>query len=79
MRRAIAWFASNGVAANTLVFLVLGGGLLTLPRIRKEIFPEISLDRIRITIPYPGAAPAEVEEAVCVRVEASAGPPSAAC
>jgi len=69
VKRAVEWFARNGVAANVLFLLVAGGGIFTLPRIRREIFPEISLDRIRITVPYPGAAPAEVEEAICVRVE----------
>ena len=38
--------------------------------VKQEVFPEFSLDRITISIPYLGAAPAaEVEEAVNVRVE----------
>ena len=37
--------------------------------VNSEIFPEISLDRINIQVPYLGAAPDEVERAVCVRIE----------
>ncbi|MFQ5655555.1 MAG: efflux RND transporter permease subunit, partial [Planctomycetota bacterium] len=67
--RAIAWFVSNGVAANLLMLMILFGGALTLLGIKEEIFPETAADRITITVPYPGAAPEEVEEGICVRIE----------
>ncbi len=69
MKKAIAWFATNGVAANLLMALIIGGGLLSITQIREEVFPEFSTDTISITVVYPGAAPEEVEEGVCVRVE----------
>ncbi len=69
MKRVIQWFAGNHVAANLLMLLIIGAGLLTLPAIKQEIFPEFSLDLISITVPYRGAAPEEVEIGVCVRVE----------
>ena len=69
MKRLIEWFAGNHVAANLLMFLIVGAGLLTIPAIKQEIFPEFSLDMISVTVPYLGAAPEEVEEGVCVRVE----------
>lgn len=69
MNRAIAWFASNHVAANLLMALVMAGGLLTLPSIKQEVFPEISLPVITVSVEYPGASPAEVEDAVCLRIE----------
>ena len=69
MNRAIVWFATNHVAANLLMALVIAGGLLTLPQIKQEVFPEISLPVIRVSAEYPGASPAEVEQAVCVRIE----------
>ena len=37
--------------------------------LRREIFPEFSSDMITIAVPYRGAAPEEVEEGVCVRIE----------
>ena len=69
MNHVIAWFARNHVAANLLMVSILLGGALMVPAIKVEIFPEFEADFITVTVPYPGAAPAEVEEAVCVRVE----------
>ena len=69
MNRAIAWFVKNGVAANLLMAVILLGGALTLPTIQQEIFPEFSTDMISVNVIYPGAAPQEVEEGVCVRIE----------
>jgi multidrug efflux pump subunit AcrB len=69
MKRAIAWFAENSVAANLLMILILGSGLLTISNLRMEIFPEFAADMITVSVPYPGAAPAEVEEAICIRIE----------
>lgn len=69
MKNAIEWFARNSVAANLLMLLIMGGGLLLFPGIRLEILPEVSAGRINISMVYRGAAPAEVEEAICVRIE----------
>ncbi|MDX1644768.1 MAG: efflux RND transporter permease subunit, partial [Thermoanaerobaculia bacterium] len=69
MGRIIAWFASNGVAANLLMVLILALGIGTLFGIEQEVFPEISPDAVSIAVPYPGAAPAEVEEAIVIRIE----------
>jgi multidrug efflux pump subunit AcrB len=65
----IAWFACNPVAANLLMATIIVGGLLGTVAIRKEFFPEASLDSVTIRVPYLGAAPVEVEEGVCVRIE----------
>jgi len=67
--RLLAWFAENSVVANLLMALIVGAGLLTIPTITKEVFPEVSIDIISVTVPYLGAAPEEVEEGVSVRIE----------
>jgi multidrug efflux pump subunit AcrB len=69
MRGLVAWFAANPVAANLLLMFIVLGGIVTLPGIRREVFPEISVDAVSVTVEYPGAAPAEVESAICIRVE----------
>ena len=46
MKRALAWFAENSVAANLLMVLILGGGLFMIPNIILEVFPEFSADTI---------------------------------
>ena len=68
-RGPIAWFARNGVAANLIIFVIAVAGILTIPTIKKEVFPEFSSDTISISMVYRGAAPEEVEEAVIVRLE----------
>ena len=69
MKRLVSWFASNGVVANLLMVVILVGGALSIPEIRKEVFPEFSAELISVSVLYPGAAPEEVEEGVCIRVE----------
>jgi multidrug efflux pump subunit AcrB len=69
MTAVLAWFARNSVAANLIMILILASGLLTLSNVKQEVFPELALDLITVTVPYLGAAPEEVEEAVCVRIE----------
>jgi multidrug efflux pump subunit AcrB len=69
MNRAISWFANNSVAANLLMVIIMGGGLMTISKLKMEVFPEFSSDIISISMIYRGAAPEEVEEAVCVRIE----------
>ena len=65
----LAWFASNHVAANLLMLLILVAGLLAIFNAKLEVFPEFSLDMINVTVPYLGASPEDVEEGVCLRVE----------
>ena len=69
MKGAIEWFARNGVAANLMMVFIMMSGIIAVTTVRKEVFPEIELDRINIQVPYLGAAPEEVEEAVTIRIE----------
>ncbi|ADK85547.1 acriflavin resistance protein [Desulfarculus baarsii DSM 2075] len=69
MNKAIAWFAENHVAANLMMWFVIVAGLVTAFNIKLEIFPEQSLDIVTVTVEYPGASPAEVEEGVVRRIE----------
>lgn len=69
MNNAIRWFAANHVVANLLMAFIIAAGLLTIPAITKEIFPEFDLDLISVSVRYLGAAPEEVEEGVCIKVE----------
>ena len=65
----ISWFAQNGVAANLVMIVIIIGGLMTISGIKKEIFPEYAVDVVSVSVAYRGAAPEEVEEGVCVRIE----------
>ena len=65
----LAWFAQNHVAANLLMLLIIVGGIISLSTNTVEMFPQMSVDMITVTVPYLGATPAEAEEGVCLRVE----------
>ena len=65
----IGWFAHNHVAANLLMFFVIAMGLYGAFRITVETFPKFEFDNIEVQVPYRGAAPAEVEEGVVVKIE----------
>ena len=69
MKRALAWFAENHVAANILMIMIVVCGVVALPTIRQEVFPSVDLPVLTVTVDYPGASPSEVEEAICVRLE----------
>ncbi len=65
----IEWFARHRVAANLLMLAIMAGGLLTLPTITREVFPDITPDLVTVRVAYPGASPAEVEDAIVARIE----------
>ena len=69
MKPIIAWFANNHVAANLLMGLIILAGFVSLPTMPMKPFPDIDVPLISITVPYLGAAPEEVEEGVCMRIE----------
>lgn len=51
------------------MLLILGGGLASLLAIEKQVRPPVALDQIEITVSYPGAAPSDVEQALCIPIE----------
>lgn len=70
MHGMISWFARNEVAANLLMAAIFClGAWSMMTRVPLEVFPTFERDVINIALSYRGATPAEVEEAVIVRVE----------
>ncbi|MEX0326471.1 MAG: efflux RND transporter permease subunit [Puniceicoccaceae bacterium] len=65
----IRWFARNGVAANLVMLIMVVGGIGSILTIKREMFPEFSLDTVVVRVPYRGAAPEEVELGVILRIE----------
>ncbi len=65
----IRWFTQNGVAANLLAGIVIVAGLFSAFSIKLELFPELDLDMVSIAVPYPGAAPEEVESGIVELIE----------
>ncbi|MGA0334437.1 MAG: efflux RND transporter permease subunit, partial [Kiritimatiellia bacterium] len=69
MRKLLAAFASNVVFANIMIFLMFLVGLISIQMMRREMFPEMSLDLISVSVAYPGADPEEVEEGILRKIE----------
>ena len=69
MKGPIAWFANNHVAANLLLGLIVLSGLVAVVAMPQKSFPDLDVPIISISVPYLGAAPEEVEQGVCIRIE----------
>lgn len=65
----ISWFAHHPTAANLFMAVFLIAGLVTLPGLQRETFPEVHNDKVEIRVVYKGATTEEVEDAVCRRLE----------
>ena len=66
---AVRWFTRNHVAGNFIMLIVLLAGFTTWFKLKKEIFPEIAIDAVAVSIPYPNATPEETERGVVIPVE----------
>ena len=69
MNRVIAWFAHNPVAANLLMILILLAGVTAIPALQQKTMPDFEMEMIDVSVEYLGAAPEEVEEGICIRIE----------
>ena len=65
----IRFFASHPTAANVLMLAILMLGLSALPKLQRDTFPVIPATEVEIRVNYPGASPAEIEDAICQRIE----------
>ena len=63
------WSIKNNVAVNLIMVFIIMAGLFTVMNMRREVFPQFSLDMIVVSVPYPGSSPEEVEEGICVKIE----------
>jgi hydrophobic/amphiphilic exporter-1 (mainly G- bacteria), HAE1 family len=69
MRAIGKWSINNRVAVNLIMIFVIVAGVMTLLRMRREMFPQFALDMINVSVIYPGSSPTEVEEGICVKIE----------
>ncbi len=69
MKGLVNWFINNPIAANLLMLAMIFGGWSGFNKIEKEPFPTNEINRINVSMVYPGAAPSEVEQQIVIRVE----------
>jgi len=65
----IRFFAEHPTAANLLMAIFIVLGIMSLPNLRRETFPDTTPSEVEVRVIYPGATAEEVEETVCQRVE----------
>lgn len=69
MRSIIRASIANHSALNLCMVTIMAVGWYCLSSMHRESFPEFDLDRILVTVPYPGAAPQEVEQGIGQKIE----------
>ncbi|MEM6582361.1 MAG: efflux RND transporter permease subunit [Pseudomonadota bacterium] len=69
MSSAVRWFIANPIAANLLMVLLVIGGLLGVPALNKQFFPDVEINQVSVAVSYPGAGPREIEEQIVLRIE----------
>ena len=65
----IRFSINNPLIVNLSLFIILVMGMISWWSLPQEIFPEISLDLIRIATEFEGASPEEVEQQITLAVE----------
>lgn len=68
-RGPISWMVNNRVTPNLLMIFLIMGGLFMTTKIKQEVFPEFELDRVNISVSYPGSSPEEVEQGIVLAIE----------
>ncbi|MHC2069558.1 efflux RND transporter permease subunit [Bremerella sp. T1] len=69
MHGIVRWAINNTPAMNILMLAAIIVGGYSLSSMKRETFPDFDLDMILVQVPYPGAAPQEVEEGICQKIE----------
>lgn len=69
MQGPIAWMATNPVAANLLMILLLVGGIAMSTQVQREVFPYFDTTEVTISVTVDGATPEEMEKSVALAIE----------
>lgn len=69
MQGPIAWMATNPVAANLLMILLLVGGIAISTQVQREVFPYFDSTEVTISVTVDGATPEEMEKSVALAIE----------
>lgn len=65
----VAYMARNPVTANLIMLVLLIGGIISGLRIKKEVFPDFTIDVVTVSVAYAGASPEEVERGIVLAIE----------
>ncbi|MCB1746158.1 MAG: efflux RND transporter permease subunit [Gammaproteobacteria bacterium] len=68
-RGLLALFARHPTAANLVLALMFICGLAALTQINRQFFPDFGIDMVSVTVSWPGASAADVDENIVQAVE----------
>lgn len=60
----IGYFVRHRTAANLLLLLMLVGGLFSATQLRSQYLPDFVIERVSVTVLWPGAGPEDVDRAI---------------
>ncbi len=69
IKKGLSLVCDHPTASNLLMVLFILLGVITLPDLKRETFPDFSVDAVQITVVYPGATAQDVEISICQRIE----------
>jgi multidrug efflux pump subunit AcrB len=69
MKKVITYFIKYPVAVNVIILAFFVFGILGAISMKSSFFPLVDSQLIRISLTYPGASPAEMEEGVVLKIE----------
>ena len=65
----LSYFTRHKTAANLLLVILLVAGLMAVPRMRAQFFPDVIVDNISISFVWKGAGAEDVDAAIVQVVE----------
>jgi len=68
-KQVISYMCAHPTASNLLMMLFIALGTISVTDLKRETFPDFSIDAVEITVAYPGATADDVETSVCKRIE----------
>ncbi len=69
LRGPVGWMASNPVAANLLMVVMMIGGIIVASQVRREVFPYFEMTTVTVSVSVSGATPEEMEKSVAQTIE----------
>ena len=58
------YFTRHKTAANLLLVLMLAAGLVAVPRMHAQFFPDVVIDNVVVSVPWTGAGSSDVDSAI---------------
>ena len=60
----LSYFTRHGTAANLLLVVLIVAGLVSMPRMRAQFFPDVVVDNINVVVTWQGAGAEDVDDAI---------------